>query len=64
MWIGLILMCSSPLDVRTCDVIVRTSNTFPSLQACTAQVRQDLDDMGLQNIYTKFKCYQMQGRSI
>jgi hypothetical protein len=64
MWIGVILMCASPVDARTCDVLVRTSNTFPTLEACTSQVRDDLSKMGLQNIYTRYKCYEMQQRSI
>lgn len=64
MWIGVILICGSPVDVRTCDVLVRTHGTFPTLQACTSQVKTDLEGMGLQNIYTRYKCYQMMGQSI
>lgn len=63
MWIGLILICASPVDARTCDVMVRTSNSFPTLNSCIAQVGKDLEGMGLQNIYTRFKCFEMQERS-
>jgi hypothetical protein len=64
MWIGLIMMCASPVDVRTCNVMVRTSNFFPTLEACSEQVRTDLDGMGLQNLYTRFQCFEMKQRSI
>ena len=64
MWIGLILVCASPVDVRTCDVMVRTAGGFPTMESCISQVEADLQGMRLTNIYTRYKCYQMQGQSI
>jgi len=58
------MMCASPFDARTCDVMVRTSNTFPSQEACTEQVRKDFDEMGQQNVYARYKCFEMQEMSI
>jgi len=64
MWIAMIMLCSSPFDVRTCNVMIRTSNTFPTLESCTMQVREDLANMGVDNIFSRFQCVQMKGRSI
>lgn len=61
MWIGVILICATPVDARTCDVLVRTMNAFYSRKSCEEQVKTDLTNM-LQgkNIYSRYKCYQMQ----
>lgn len=64
MWIGLILMCASPVDVRTCDVLVRTDTSFPTLEQCASRIAADVEGMDLKNIYTRFKCYQIMGQSI
>jgi hypothetical protein len=57
------MLCASPVDARTCDVMVRTSNSFATLQSCMAQVERDLEGMRLQNIYSRYKCFEMQERS-
>ncbi len=62
MFIGVILICASPMDVRTCDVLVRTDQGFFSQEACEAQVKEDLDGMiNGRNFYARFSCYKMQG---
>ncbi|MFZ9079171.1 MAG: hypothetical protein ACO23H_11610 [Alphaproteobacteria bacterium] len=62
MWIAVVMICASPMDVRTCDVLVRTDQGFFSQEACAAQVREDVTKMknGM-NFYARYKCYQMQG---
>ena len=62
MWIGVILICASPMDVRTCDVLMRTDQGFFSKESCTKQVKEDLDGMmNGRNFYARYQCYQMQG---
>lgn len=62
MFIGVILICASPMDVRTCDVLVRTDQAFFSQESCEAQVEKDLDNMiNGRNFYARFNCYRMQG---
>jgi len=62
MWIAVILMCVSPVDVKTCDVLVRTDQGFFSQAACTAQVEDDVSNMMKgRNFYARYQCYQMQG---
>ena len=63
MLVGLILMCASPMDLRTCDVMLRTENFFPTVEACLTQVGRDFEGMGLHNVYSRYKCFKMQERS-
>lgn len=60
MWIGVILICATPADARTCDVLVRTQGAFYSQQSCEQQVKTDLTNMLKDRpIYTRYKCYQL-----
>ena len=61
MWIGVILICASPVDATSCDVLVRTSGGVFSQDTCIAQVKDDLSNMNVQNVYTRYKCFEMQG---
>ncbi len=62
MWIAVVLVCASPMDVRTCDVLMRTDQGFFSQAACTAQVEEDVSNMlNGRNFYVRYQCYQMQG---
>jgi hypothetical protein len=50
------------MDVRTCDVLMRTDQGFFSKESCTKQVKEDLDGMlNGRNFYARYQCYQMQG---
>ena len=59
-----IMMCASPLDASTCDGVVRTANTFLIVEASTVQVQRDLDGIGMQNFFIRYKCFEMEERSI
>lgn len=62
MWIAVVLLCINPMDVKTCDVLVRTSEMFFTEEACEAQVSDDVRQMmNGQRMYNRYKCYQMQG---
>jgi len=61
MWIAVVLICVSPIDVKTCDVLVRTDQGFFSKAACVAQVEEDVSGMtNGRNFYARYQCYQMQ----
>ena len=64
MWIAVVMLCSSPIDVRSCDVMVRTEGTFPTFEACSAQVEADVAGMQLPTVYLRHKCFEMRGQSI
>lgn len=60
MWIGVVLICMSPMDVRSCDVLVRTSGSFPTEELCSSRVVADLNQMlNGRQIYARAKCYQI-----
>ena len=62
MWIAVVLICVSPVDVKTCDVLVRTDQGFFSKDSCIAQVEEDVSSMtNGRNFYARYQCYQMQG---
>jgi hypothetical protein len=62
MWVGVVLICISPADVRTCDVLVRTDGTFFTETACNAQVKEDVQGMLNQRpLYARYKCYEING---
>ena len=62
MWIAVVLICASPMDVRTCDVLVRTDQGFFSQAACKSQVEEDVKNIkNGRNFYARYQCYQMQG---
>jgi hypothetical protein len=45
MWIGVVLLCLSPVDVKTCDVFVRTGGGFFSEEACSTTVGEEAQSM-------------------
>lgn len=62
MWLGVILICASPMDVRTCDVLVRTDSMFFSEKACVKQVKEDVTQMlNGRRVYYRLKCYEFKG---
>ncbi len=62
MWIGVVLLCVSPVDVKTCDVFVRTGGGFFSEEACFTTVGAEVQGMlNGRPLYTRFKCFQMDG---
>ena len=62
MWIGVVLLCISTVDVKTCDVLVRTDNMFFTQAACEAQVSDDVNQMtNGGKMYNRYKCYEMKG---
>lgn len=42
MWLGVILICTNPLDVRSCDIAARVDKLFPTEIDCRVQIRADV----------------------
>tara|TARA_B100001939_G_scaffold329624_1_gene326035 strand:- start:335 stop:526 length:192 start_codon:yes stop_codon:yes gene_type:complete len=56
MWLAIVMFCMTPMDARTCTLMVHNDNLFMKEQECRNEMRDMVDTIFARGIFAQGTC--------